>query len=277
MLSILGAVSAIPVVFQIVKRTWNFLYETFSFKHLKLRATGRALYSGTPRVTIKIALTGHEDIIVDEVAVQSRLSYPRRIEGALAWVRLGIGYFLDDVEGLSNVIGRSFPTITWIPTFPFHRISNPYIRKPLNVILGLVVFYYVILFLVPPFWPLLFVGPYWELKLFSGNENVRLSDKDSKAELERPFIIKPGVESSFAVSYKPSLYITSIFMTKLFIESTKILFVKEPPRIRRIRLPRNSEFTWKVTDILRVKLSGKMNWYSVKLGTGCANVGYAPD
>ena len=139
-LGIIGAISAIPVILQVIKKAWNFLYETLSFRNIKIRAIGRASYSGIPKVTIKVAFIGKEDIIVDEVAIQSKLSYPRRIEGILAWLQLGIGYLLDDVEGLNNVLGRSFPTITWIPTVPFHRISRWYIRKPLNMILGIVVF-----------------------------------------------------------------------------------------------------------------------------------------
>lgn len=271
-LGILGAVSAIPILFQAIRKLWNFLYETLSFRNLSIHAIGRASYSGIPHVTIKIAFTGKEDVIVEEVVIQSKLSYPRRIEGLLAWLQLGIGYFLDDVEGLNNVLGRSFPNTAWIPSVPFHRINNSYIRKPLSVIWGLIVFYYFIVLLFPLFLPFLFMGPYWELRLFSGNEKVRLSDKDSKVELKRPFIIKSGIENSFTMSYKPSLYINTLLMTKLFLENAKILFMKEPPKLRKIKLPRSNEFAWKVTDILRMKVSGKMRRYSVKLGAGYANI-----
>jgi len=268
----LTVVTAIPVLFQAIRKLWNFLYEILSFRNLRIRSIRRRSYSGIPHVEIKIALTGKEDLIVDEVVIQSKLSYPRRIEGLLAWLQLGIGYFLDDVEGLNNVLGRSFPYIAWIPSAPFHRINNSYIRKPLSAILGLVTFYYFIVCFFPLFWPFLFIGPYWELRLFSGNEKVRLSGKDNKVEFKRPFILKPGIENSFTISYQPSLYFNTLLMTKLFIDNAKISYVKEPPRLRTIKLPRNNEFTWKVNDILRVRVSGKMRRYSVKLGASYASI-----
>jgi hypothetical protein len=267
-----AVITIIPIIFQIIRKTWNLLYEILSFRNLKIRSIGRKSYSGIPHVEIKIALTGNDNLIVDEVDIQSKLSYPRRIEGLLAWLQLGIGYFLDDIEGLNNVLGRSFPNIIWIPSFPFHRIHNSYIRKPLNIILGLVTFYYFIIFLIPIFWPFLFIGPYWELKMFSGNEKIKLLEIDSKTELKRPFILKSGIENNFTISYQPSLYLTTLLMTRLYVENTKISYVKEPPRLRTIKLPRNKEFIWKVTDILRVRVSGKMKRYFVKLGVSYVNI-----
>ena len=198
------------------------------------------------------------------------MSYPRRYEAILAWLQLGIGYFLDDVEGLNNVLGRSFPYIAWIPNVPFHRINISYIRKPLNAILGIVTFYYFIISLFPLLWPFLFSGPYWELKLISGNEKINLSEKVNKVELKRPFIIKSGIENSYNLSYKPSLYFNTLFMTKSFLENAKVSYVREAPRLSSIKLPRSNEFIWKVTDVLRVKVSGKMRGYSVKLGSSYA-------
>lgn len=267
----LAVLTAIPVLFKAIGKLRNFLYEILLFRNFKIRSVGRRSYSGTPHVEIKIAFTGKGNLIVDEVEIHSKLSYPRRIEGALAWLQLGIGYFLDDVEGLNNVLGKSFPYTSWIPVFPFHRINNPYVRKPLNVVLGLVAFYYFGVLMFPLGWPFLFIGPYWELRLFSGNEKVRLSEKESRVELKRPFIIKPG-ENSFIISYQASLYFNTLLMTKLFIENAKISYVKKPDRLRTIKLPRNHEFTWKANDILRMKVSGKMRRYSVKLGESYANI-----
>ena len=68
-LSILGAFSAIPVLFQVIKKLWNFLYVTLSFKNLKIRAIGRTSYGGIPHITLKIALSGKEDVIIDEVVI----------------------------------------------------------------------------------------------------------------------------------------------------------------------------------------------------------------
>jgi len=177
------------------------------------------------------------------------------------------------VEGLNNVLGSSSPSLTtWIPSAPVHRINISYIRKPLGAIFGLVTFYYFIVFFFPLFWPFLFIGPYREFRLFSGNEKVRLLEKDSKRELERPFILKSG-ENSFTISYRPSLYfIPLLVVPKLFIKNAKISYVKEPPRLRMIKLPRNNGFGWKANDILRVKVSGKMRRYSVKLGASYANI-----
>lgn len=271
-LAIIGAVGAIFAILQIIKRVWNFFYELLSFKNLSIGEIGRVSYHGIAHVKIKIALVGEEDIIVDEVFMQSKLSYPRRIEGFFAWLQLGIGYLLDDVEGLNTVLGRSLPYITWIPIVPIHRINNSYIRKPLSVIWGIITFYYFVICLIPPFCLFLFTGPYVELRLFAGNKKVTLREKDSKAELKRPFIIKSGVENIFTISYRPALYFTSVLMTKLFLENARISYVKEPPKLRTIKLPRNNEFILRATDILRVKVKGKMRGYSVKLGDSYVNI-----
>lgn len=267
---VLAVVSAIPIILHALRKLFYSLYELLSFQNLGMRSVGRRSYGGIPHVDIKIALSGQQDLIVDEVVIHSKLLYPRRIEAVFAWLQLGIGYLTDDSEGLNTVLGRSFPSITWIPSAPFHKIGNPYIRKPLNILLGIITFYYFTVFLFPVFWPFLFSGPYWELKLYSGNENIRFSEKDTKAEVKRPFIIKSGVENNFVISYQPSLYINTMLMTKLFIENGKILYVKEPPRFRKLTLPRENEFTWKAIDVLRVRVSGKMRKYSVKLGASYA-------
>jgi len=272
-LATLGVASAIPVVYQIIKNLWNFFYEILSFKNLSIRAIGRTSYHGIPHIMIKSAFVGKGDMIVDEVVIQSKLKYTRRIEAFWEWLRLGIAYFLDDVEGLKSVLGESFFSILWIPVFPFHRINNSCIRKPLNAISGIITFYYFIVCCFPLFWPLLFGGPYQELKLFSRNEDVGLSEKGSKVELKRPFIIKPGFERSFTIRYRPSLlYFDTLFTLKVFIENAKILYVKEPTKLKKTKLPRKNEFTWKVTDVLRVKVCGKMKGYPVKLGDSYVNI-----
>ena len=271
-LAIIGALGALLGFLQIIKRVWNFFSELLSFKNLSIGEIGRASYRGIPHVKIKIALVGKEDLIVDEVFMQSKLSYPRRIDGFFAWLQLGIGYLLDDVEGLNTVLGRSLPYITWIPVIPFYRINNSYIRKPLSAIWGIVIFYYFIICLIPPLWLFLFMGPYVELRLISENRKVTLREKDSKAELKRPFILKPGIEYIFAISYRPSLYFTSVLMTKLFIDNARISYVKEHPKLRKTKLPRNNEFIWRVTDTLKVKAKGKMRGYSVKLRDSYVNI-----
>ena len=271
-LTVVAAVSGIPALFLLGKKVVGFFYGMVSFKNLGIRAIKRTSYSGIPHVTIKIAFAGREDIIVDEVVIQSKLSYPRRIDAIFAWLQLGIGYFLDDVEGLNNVLGKSPPYLTWIPSVPSHRINKLYIRKPLSAICGIVTFYYFIVCLFPLMWPILFMGPYVELRLFAGNEKVSLSEKDSNGESKRPFILKSGIDNIFTIGYQPSLYFNSVLMTKLFIGNAKVSYVKEPAKLRRTRLPRNNEFIWRVTDILRVKVKGKLRRYSVKLGGSYVNI-----
>lgn len=268
---ILGIVPVILILFQVIPRLWNFLYEILRFRNLSIHAIGRTSYRGIPHIMIKIALVGKEDMIVNEVFMKSKLSYSRRFEGFWAWLQLGIGYVLDDVEGLNTVLGRSSPYIGLI-AIPFHRIKKAYIRKPLSLLWGMFILWYFIIFLFPPFLPILFWGPYQELRLFSGNKEVRLSKKGSKVELERPFILKPGFEKCFTISYRSSSLYYPFFSSKVIVKNAKISYVKERSKLRGIRLPRNNEFTWKVTDILRVNVCGKMKRYPVKLGESYVNI-----
>jgi len=263
----LAALAALPILFQIITRVGNFFYEILSLKNLSIRVMRRRSYRGVPHVTIKSALVGKGELIVNEVVIESKLKYTRGIEGVWAWLRLITGYFLDDVEGLNNVLGRSFPSIVWIPVLPFHTINRWYVRKPLNVISGIITVWYFLICWLPPLWPLLLSGPYQELRLYSGDEDIKLSEKISKVELKRPFIIKAGFERDFSIGYRPSLlYFNTFFKQKVFIKNARVLYVKGAPKLGKTELPRSSGFTWKVTDILRVKIRGKVRGYPVKLG-----------
>lgn len=270
-LVILGVVAVLPFIFVMINKVRDFSYEIFLFKGLSIRAIDRVSHRGTSHVVIKMAFAGKEDIIVDEVVVQSKLTYPRRFGGVLAWLQLGIGYVLDDVEGLDTVLGRSSPYIGLLAV-PSHRIKNAYIRKPLNAIWGMLILFYFIIYLFPLFWPVLYWGPYQELRLFSRDEKVVLSKKDSKVQLKRPFILKPGFEKCLTISYGPSSLYYTFFRSKVLVKNAKISYVKEPAKLRGIKLPRNDEFTWKATDILQVKLCGKVIRYPVKLGVSYANI-----
>lgn len=268
----LGALAAIPILVQIITGVRNFFYEILSLRNLSIRVMGRTSYHGIPHVTIKSALIGEGDMIVNEVVIQSKLKHTRGIEGVWDWLRLITGYFSDDVEGLNNVLGRSFPSIVWIPVFPFHIINRWYIRKPLNVISGIITLWYFLICWIPLLWPLLLGGPYQELRLYSGNEDIRLSEKGSKLELKRPFIIKAG-EGIFTIGYRPSLlYFNTLFTLKVFINNAKVLYVQEAPKLGKTKLPRNGGFTWKVTDVLRVKIRGKIRGYPVKLGDSYVSI-----
>ena len=262
---ILGSVPVIIILFQIVPRVWNFLYQILRFRNLSIRAIGKTSYRGIPHITIKIALVGKEDMIVNEVFLQSKLSYSRRFEGCKAWLQLGIGYVLDDVEGLNTVLGRSDPYIGLMAA-PFHRINKAYIRKPLSLIWGMFILFYFIIFLFPPFWPVLYWGPYQELRIFSRNEEMRLSKKGSRVELERPFILKPGFENYFTISCRSSSLYYPFFWSKVIVKNAKISYVKGPSNLGGIRLPRNNEFIWKEKGILRVNISGKIRRYPIELG-----------
>lgn len=262
---VIGAVPVILILFQVIPRVWSFLYEILRFKNLSIRAIGRTSYRGRPNIMIKTALVGKEDMIVNEVSMQSKLSYSSRFEGFRGWWRLGIAYVLDDVQGLNTVLGTSTPYIG-LMAVPFHRINKAYIRKPFSFLWGILILYYCIIFLFPPFLPILFWGPFQELRLFSGNEEVKLSKKGSKVELERPFILKPGFEKYFTISYTSSSLYYAFFRSKVILKNAKISYVKEPSKLRGLRLPRNNEFIWRVNDILRVNVSGKIRKYPVKLG-----------
>ena len=272
---IVSAVAAFPVLVQMAKNVWEFFSDKLSSKkNLSIRTMGGVSRRGISHVMVKTALVGEGDVIVDEVVIQSRLTYRGGREGALAWLQLGIGYLLDDVEGLNNVLGKSFPYIG-LMAVPLHRINNSYIRKPLSAIWGIVILYYFIIFVIlfPIFWPVLSAGPYEELRLFSGDGEVRLLEEDSEVELKRPFILRPGFEKFFTISYpQSSLYFGRLFGRKLFLKDAKMSYVKECPKSRTIKLPRSNEFTWKVADIFKVRLRGKMRRYSVKFEDSYANI-----
>lgn len=268
---IFGVISAIPFIFVITKKLRDFLYEIFLFKGLSIRVIDRVSYRGNSNFVIKTAFVGKEDVIVDEVIVESKLTYPGRFGGLLAWLQLGIGYISDNVEGLNTVLGRSYPYIGFMAV-PCHRIKNAYIRKPLSAIWGMVILYYFVIFLFPLFWVVLSWGPYQELRLFSGDENVRLSKKGSEIELKRPFILKQGFEECLTISYGPPLLYYPLLKSRVFVKNAKISYVKEPPKLRRTKLPRNGEFIWKATDILKVKICGKVIRYPVELGVSYANI-----
>jgi len=275
-LAILGAASFIPVVIKMVNVGWNFFYGLLSFKNISIRGIGEISHRGMPNIMTKMAFVGKEDAIVEELVVHSRLKYQRRIEGVLAWIQLLVGYFRDDVEGLSNVSGKSTTSFLWIQQpFPFSRINRPPIRKPLNILWGLFHLYYFCLCLFPPLWPMLFSGPYYALNMLSEDEKVRLSKKGSEVELERPFILKSGFEEYCRVAYRPSqLFFVTIFGQRVFLKDAKISYVKEASKLRIIRLPGKNEFTWKVVDNLRLKVRGKMRRYSVELGESYVNIGF---
>jgi hypothetical protein len=268
---IVGAVPVILILFQVIPRVWNFLYEILRFKNLSIRVIGRTSLRGKPNIMIKVALVGKEDVIVNEVSMQSKLLYPSRFEGFLEWWRLGIAYVLDDVEGLNTVLGKSSPYIG-LMALPFHRIDNAYIRKPFSVLWGAIILSYSIIFLFPPFLPVLFWGPYQELRLVSGNEEVKLSEQGSKVELERPFILKPGFEKCFTISYGSSSLYYAFFWSKVILGNAKISYVKEPSKLRGLRLPRSNEFIWKANGILKVNVCGKVRKYPVELGDSYVKV-----
>jgi len=274
-LAFLGAASFIPVLVKIINVGWNFLYELLSLKNLSIRAIGEISHSDIHNVMTKMAFVGKDDVIIDEVFVYSKLRYQRRIEGPLAWMQVVVGYLRDDVEGLSNVLGKSIESYLWIFIFPFHRIKRPYIRKPLSILWGLVILYYFLMCLLPPLWPVLFSGPYYALSMLSENGKVKLSKKGSKMELARPFILKSGSEEYFRICYELSepCYQT-IFGQKVFVEHAEVSYVKAASKLRIIRLPDKNEFTWKVNDNLRVKIRGKMRRYHVKLGESYMNINF---
>jgi hypothetical protein len=269
---ILAVVPVASLVYVGINKLRALVDEVFLFKGLSIRVIDRVLDRGATRVVLKMAFVGEGDIVIDEVVVESKLTYPRRCGGLFAWLQLGSGYILDDVEGLNTVLGRSPPYIgLW--GVPLHKIKNRYIRRPLSAIWGVFILCYFVFFVVfPLFWLILYWGPYQELRLLSGDEKVVLSKKEDKVQLGRPFIVKQGFEQHLTLNYRaPSLYYT-FFWSRQFVKDAKVSYVKAPSKLRRIKLPRKDEFTWKGTDILRVKISGKGRRYTVNLGVNYANI-----
>ena len=264
--SILGLIAVIPFFHQVFTKLRDLSYETLMFRGLSIRVKDRIWYCGACHVAAKVAVMRKDDVIVDEICVLSKLTYPGRSQGPRAWLQLGVGYIRDDVEGLNTVLGRSGPSIG-LMAIPFQRIKPAYIRKPLSAVWGvLTLWYFIIYLLVPLFWPLLLWGPYAEVRLLSGDADVRVRERDSEAQLDRPFVLRPGFEKQLAITYRPASVYYRPLIGKMFLDSAKIAHVGEPGEWRGLRLPRNGQFIWKASDVLSIRGHGKVTRYCVKLG-----------
>jgi hypothetical protein len=264
----LGIIIVLFILFQGIKRLWNFLTLTLPFRNLRINTISRTSDNGIPQVMIKLIYSGKKDIVIEDVDIKAKLSFLRKFDGFLAWLQLGFAYFTDDVESLNIMLGKSSNSIVWIPNARVHKINQPYIRKPLSVIFGVITIWYFLIFFLPPFWPCLFVGPYWAMNIKANNEKVKLTKKENGMVLNRPLRVKHGIDNVLTIEYKPSLY----FLNMSLMKKAKIYFEKVIPESRYTILFRNNSLKWKVNDDINIKVKGKIRRYSVTLGMGYINV-----
>jgi len=263
-------------LWQGIKKAWNLFYFKTSYRNFRASVLNRTSNEGVPIEKLQFEVSGKKDFIIDEFNVQMSCNFIRRIDGLVAWVRLGTAYLTDNRENLNMLLGKKWPGIVWFPNAPVQKINNQYIRKPLSIIFGIITFWNFILLLLPPIWLYLIligpVGPYWALNMSSVDNKVKWTLEGSKQEeLTRPVILKAGSINTMYLTYKPILYL-DLFSIKQDIKHAKIYYLKECPKLVNTNHRQFSGFTWKANDVLRLKIRGKMRKFSVKLGEGYINV-----
>jgi hypothetical protein len=265
-LIILAVLCLIPVIYAINRYVQIITDE----KVFDLSSTGLAIrplkivtIDDNTEVTLKVAYIGAKKVIIEDLYLKSRLTYLSGHERILAWIKLAVGYFADDVVGLKTVNGRMSRSSTWIIGGPVYNIENKYVRKSVSALLGLVTVWFFVFYLLPAFWPLLWSGPYLRFQQIAADENLKIFR--GKAKLTTPFILDPGMEEQMTVQYRPSSMIPTLGSSSQALNA-KMIPANEPLETKPYRLPRPSEFTWKTECSLYVRVES--NKYRVDLGTG---------
>jgi hypothetical protein len=267
-LLIIIIICAIPAAFAIgkyIQMMGRKMLSEYSSSDLAIRPIKIETHDDSTEVTLKIVYTGDKKLIIEELSLKSRLTYLSSRERILAWVKLIMGYFTDDVDGLKTVFGNVSPTSTWIIGGPVYRIKNRNLRKPLSVLLGLITVYFFIFYLIPIFWPLLWSGPYLQVQQIARDGNLMLHR--GKVKVTTPFILDPGTEEQMTLQYCPSS-MTPILGYGSSELKAKVSNVNESPETKLYRLPRANEFTWKTVCSLYVKINAESARYRTDIGTG---------
>ncbi len=272
---VLVLLSLIPVFFAIVKY-WQIAWHHFSFGPGDGTFSARALRTETKddntTVVLKSAYTGDKKLIVKDITIKSRLTYLSGNERVFAWLKLAIGYFTDDMIGLQTVFGHVLPSTTWIIGGPVYRIKNRYIRKPLSILLGIITTYFFMVYLIPVFWPLLWLGPYLEFQQIARDETITL--RKGTLKLTRPFILDSATEEELQLDYHPSSMVPSLGNGSP-LPKVKINEVKELPELEPTRLPQTTQFLWRTEVSLYITVNlDNLDWYvyRIGLGTGVVNL-----
>jgi hypothetical protein len=266
-MTVLVILGAIPILFAIVKyiqMMWSRI-SGFKFGGLAIRPILIQTTGDNKKVTLKVAYVGDKKLIIQELSVRNKLIYRSVKERLLAWVKLAHGYFTDDVVGLQTVFDHVFPSSTWIIGGPVYRIKNKYLRKPLSILLGVVTAYFFIFYLIPIFWPMLWLGPYREIQQIARDENLTLHRNGVK--LTRPFILDPGTEDQLDLAYCISSMIL-VMRNGVSLPDAKIRYTNESPTIKPYRLPRANEFVWRLEVSLYVRVNEVWGVYPIESETG---------
>ena len=198
------------------------------------------------KVKIKIAYAGSNPQIVRKIELTSSLSLAAGKDSLLAWVQLARGYLTDDWEGLQTVFWQRFA-----------RKEPVWIRKPVNIILGIVFSLLIISLLFNPLgWIMLLFGPYNNLKIVSSDVNTK--EMQTGANKVPPFLIKPSEESEFLIDY-------SLSIKSRHFAPTKAEYVRDMPEKPLWKLPRPGHHILRGKVKLLIKTPGLLATYRINL------------
>lgn len=199
------------------------------------------------KVKIKIAYAGSSSLIIKGVELTSILSLASSKERIISWFQLARGYLTDDWEGLQTVLGQKYA-----------RKEPVWLRKTLNLILGILLSLIIISLLYNPFgWIILLIGPYSSLRIISSDVNTK--DIQSGANQVLPFLIKPAEEREFLIDY------TFAVKSRNFT-STKAKYVLDMPEKSLWKLPRPGHLILRGNVKLLIKTSGLFATHRINLG-----------
>lgn len=201
------------------------------------------------KVKIKIAYAGGSPLIIRRIELTSVLSLARSKERFLAWFQLARGYLTDDWEGLQTVFGQNFV------------IKEPiWLRKIVNLILGILFSLFIISLLYNPFgWVILLIGPYSNLKIMASDKNINTKEMQTDTNLVPPFLIKPCEEREYLIEY--TLYVKA----RSFLPTTEAKYVQDIPKKSPWKLPRPGQFVLEGNVKLLIRTSGLLAAHRISL------------
>jgi len=262
-ITLVGATAFYVAVARIVRWVMSLAFHRVAFSDLAIRMIPDESMRTSPEATLKIAHAGNNPLIVEAVSIRSRLSTLQRVDRLLAWPQLIRGYFADDIEGLQTVLGTMYPTSTWIPAWPVHKIENSYVRKAVSYSFGLYMLWFS---LNPVTWLFVLTGPYVRFQLVASDEAIQIKDANGNNQIT-PFLLTPHLDQYFHISYQLSL------KAQGFSAETPWKYIQEVPKRALFRLPRRNEFVWRAEELLLVRVRGKWRKYPISLGTGLVCIG----
>ncbi|MBN2238750.1 MAG: hypothetical protein JW712_03170 [Dehalococcoidales bacterium] len=243
--------------YELIRKLINqVLYQDIALRVEYLTQRGKNIW-----LKAKIAYVGENDLIVETIDINSYLIFSKNYERIQYWVKIIIGYLTDDREGLKNVIGNNLFGCIWIFGLPVHRIRNRYLRKPISVILGIILLLYCLYLLINPIgWLFLWIGPLWQIQLEAKDRNVKIME--NKIVIKRPFKIS-NQDKTYDIIYAPK-----VKYAYTYLDDAKYKHVKTESVLKWYRLPKDDQFTLYSVDHIHIKITGKFRKYKLKLISG---------